>query len=232
MDYIKGSLAGMFGVIISHPFDTIKSNIQNSRYVHKYTPKILYKGLLSPLIGTSFEKGIVFGTYSYLKSNNISTPISGGIAGLIASFMITPYERLKIIKQNNVLINKINIKTLFSGLSFCILRDSPGFAIYFSNYEYLKYKLYESKNVPITKLGAFLIGGSSGLLAWIFIYPQDKIKTILQSSKENKSFGEIKDLIYNECKLKNAYKGFSYALYRAVPLHAGTFMMYEILRDL
>ena len=33
----------------------------------------------------------------------------------------------------------MNIKSLYSGFSMCILRDSPGFAIYFTNYEFLKH---------------------------------------------------------------------------------------------
>jgi hypothetical protein len=228
MEYIKGACAGIFGIIISHPFDTIKSNIQNNIYIKKYNLKILYKGLLPPLIGTSIEKSIVFGTYNHLQKLNNNTLINGFIAGFIASFIITPYERLKIIKQNNVQNFKVNIRTLYSGFSMCIMRDSPGFAIYFTNYEFLKSYFYTKKDRQITKIGSFLIGGSSGLVAWIFIYPQDKIKTIMQSSTRKIGVYNNICIIYNS-GIKNFYKGFSYALMRAIPLHAGTFMMYDIL---
>ena len=224
----------MFGVIISHPFDTIKSNIQNNIKVSKYNIKILYKGLIPPLFGTCVEKSIVFGTYNYLKKyNSDNITINGFISGFVASFIITPYERLKIIKQNSVSI-KYNIKSLYSGFTMCLLRDSPGFAIYFTNYEYWKNKLYTSNNKNITSLGSFIIGGSSGLLSWIFIYPQDKIKTILQSNNTNNKLkiNDIIKLTYKEGGLISYYKGFNYALYRAIPLHAGTFMMYEILNNI
>ena len=230
-DYLMGAIAGTFGVFISHPFDTIKSNIQNNQIV-KYGLKNLYKGLIPPLIGTSVEKSIVFGTYNNLK-NKYELPIyiCGGISGFIACFIITPYERIKILQQNSINLTKqITIKSLYSGFSMCVLRDSLGFAIYFSNYEYLKQKLYTNNNQPITKLGAFLLGGSSGLISWVFIYPQDKIKTIIQSQNIDSKIN-IKEIITNINKqgLKSFYNGFHFALFRAIPLHAGTFMMYEIL---
>ena len=185
----------------------------------------------------------IFGTYNTLKKYNDNTPLNGFISGFIASFIITPYERLKIIKQNKIHYNYNAlqimplIRSLYSGLSMCILRDSPGFAIYFTNYEYLKKKFYTDNNTNITKTGSFLIGGSSGLISWIFIYPQDKIKTILQSkninniSPESNNIGYIIRSIYKN-GIFNFYKGFSYALARAVPLHAGTFMMYEFLTSI
>ena len=83
---------------------------------------------------------------------------------------------------------------LFVGLSATFTRETPGFAIYFSNYEYWKKSLYTDHNVQIGPIASFLLGGSSGIMAWIFIYPQDQIKTILQSKKVGEktlSFMEI-----------------------------------------
>lgn len=231
MDFIKGGISGIFGLILSHPFDTIKSNIQNNQK-SIYSIRFLYKGLTAPLFGIGIEKSIVFGVYNTLKKYDVPISINGFISGFMASFIITPYERIKILKQNSVDISaiKYNIKTLYAGYTMCMLRDSIGFAIYFSNYEYLKKKLYGDDKISNT--GAFLIGGSSGLISWIFIYPQDKIKTIMQSNKGNLY---IKDIIFNIYKnegIFSFYKGFHFALYRAVPLHAGTFMMYELLSNM
>jgi len=231
MDFIKGGISGVFGLILSHPFDTIKSNIQNNQK-SIYSIRFLYKGLTAPLLGIGIEKSIVFGVYNTLKKYDLPISINGFISGFMASFIITPYERIKILKQNSIDMSaiKYNIKTLYTGYTMCMLRDSVGFAIYFSNYEYLKRKIYG--NNKISNTGAFLIGGSSGLISWIFIYPQDKIKTIMQSNKGNLY---IKDIIFNIYKnegILSFYKGFHFALYRAVPLHAGTFMMYELLSNL
>ena len=66
-------------------------------------PRFLYKGYVPPLIGMGFEKAIVFGTYhnalksmpaSYSREKSIA--LSGGLSGMAASFIVAPYERLKI----------------------------------------------------------------------------------------------------------------------------------------
>jgi hypothetical protein len=65
-------------------------------------------------------------------------------------------------------------------------------------------------------------------MAWIFIYPQDRIKTIIQSNNNNNIINIIKKT-YNDGGLKQFYKGFSFAVFRAILLHSGTFSMMEIL---
>ena len=32
IEFFYGGISGMFGVVLSHPFDTIKSNIQNGYF--------------------------------------------------------------------------------------------------------------------------------------------------------------------------------------------------------
>ncbi len=64
----------------------------------------LYKGIIPPLLGVGFEKAIVFGVYEtvskYMDEKKYSFlmkhSISGAFAGFSASFVVTPYERLKI----------------------------------------------------------------------------------------------------------------------------------------
>ena len=239
--YINGGLSGMCGVVISHPIDTIKTHIQRGNCLSYFKPSFtnLYKGLAAPLIGVGLEKAIVFGTYNYMLSKTDNIPISGAIAGLIASFIVTPYERIKILRQNSqsITFKDINTKFLFRGLSATFVREMPGFAIYFSTYEYLKKKNFTNHNKEITCLSSFLYGGLSGLSAWIFIYPQDKIKTIMQSNMQSnnsnscngKSFNHIVKNMYKKYGITYFYKGFSWAAGRAVLLHSGTFCMMEIL---
>jgi len=240
--YINGGISGMCGVLISHPIDTIKTHIQMGNNLNTFKPSFtnLYKGMTAPLIGVGLEKAIVFGTYNFMLSktdNNI--PLSGAIAGLIASFIVTPYERFKILKQNSQVIvyKDINTKFLFRGLSATFVREMPGFAIYFSTYEYLKKRNFTNHNKDITCLSSFLYGGISGLSAWVFIYPQDKIKTVMQSSNSNlgngngNSFTHIVKNMYKKYGITYFYKGFSWAAGRAVLLHSGTFCMMEMLNN-
>lgn len=226
--YLKGGISGMCGILLSHPLDSLKVHKQLNPLPFNYTIKNLYKGISSPLLGIALEKSIVFGTYSYCKKQNINTPLSGAISGLLASLIVSPYERLKILQQSNQSIKDIKINSLFKGLSATFTREVPGFAIYFSTYEKLK-STYINKydNFPLPC--SFLFGGMSGGLAWIFIYPQDRIKTVMQSNKDKGNFIEVFKNLYRNGGMKTLYSGFSFAMGRALLLHSGTFCMMEYL---
>jgi len=232
--YFKGAISGMTGILLSHPIDTVKTHIQTGRTLRDFQPGIrnLYRGLLPPLAGVGLEKAIVFGTYNYCNKQLDNIPVSGAIAGFSAAVIVSPYERLKILKQNNTHINRqeLSIKFLFRGLSATWTREIPGFAIYFSVYESLKYRNHTQYGREIGYVNSFFYGGISGVSAWIFIYPQDRIKTILQSSRSS-GIGINKIIldIYNAGGLRHFYSGFSWAVARAMLLHSGTFCMMEFL---
>ena len=256
-----GYLAGMAGIVASHPFDTIKTNIQKRQTIN-YNLRNLYKGVAAPLFGVGLEKAIVFGTYETTRKYTNSDFISGALAGLTASFVVTPFERIKILLQTDQKIEKtmINRKFLFQGLSATFYRETPGFAIYFSTYNYLKNiiqekthlqlqnleeykkqnpqlsqyvsnKIEKKEEIQIDPFSSFLVGAFAGCASWIFIYPQDRIKTHLQACKERQmGFREgLKDVL-KDGGYRGLYRGFHYALMRAVPLHATAFMTFELCK--
>ena len=230
--FVHGCIAGMVGVTISHPFDTIKTCIQNKKSF-EYNRKFLYRGFTAPLFGVGFEKAVVFGTYTN-TSKYLPIPIAGLVAGLMASLVVTPIERIKILLQtnNNISKKRLSSSFLYQGLSATLTRETPGFSIYFSFYEYMKTRLYTSKNKQITLLGSFILGGGAGLVAWLFIFPQDLIKTRIQSSLTKTNFVTIANEIRKESGIFGFYKGFHFAIMRAVPLHAGTFAAMELLKSI
>jgi solute carrier family 25 carnitine/acylcarnitine transporter 20/29 len=233
--YFKGAISGMFGILISHPLDTIKTHLQTHKTLTTFQYKSihLYRGIMSPLIGVGLEKSLVFGTYNFCRNNKLNIPISGAISGFIASLIVSPYERIKILRQNQTafkLLDCTKPSFLFKGLSATFTREVPGFAIYFSTYEFFKNKFYTSQNKEINIISSFVFGGIAGSNAWLFIYPLDRIKTIIQSNNTNKI--NIIDLIkttYKNGGLRQFYSGFSMAIARAILLHSGTFCMMEIL---
>jgi solute carrier family 25 carnitine/acylcarnitine transporter 20/29 len=226
--YLKGTLSGAIGVLLSHPFDTIKTCIQENKTIN-YNLKNLYRGITAPLIGVGLEKAMVFGTYQTVmkkfdldKNKNIHNMIAGLSSGLTASLVVTPFERIKILKQSGQSIKNIN--NIYSGLSATFTREVPGFGIYFTVFN--NNKKYYSNNTFYD----FINGGLTGIVSWVFIYPQDRIKTKIQINKEkNISFKQAYNEIIKEGGVKYFYKGFSYALFRAVPLHAGAFCAFEYL---
>jgi solute carrier family 25 carnitine/acylcarnitine transporter 20/29 len=234
--YVKGAISGMFGIFISHPVDTIKTHIQSNKNFSaiSYKPMHLYRGISAPLIGVGLEKSLVFGTYNFCRvKQNFNVPVSGAISGFVASLIVSPYERIKILHQNQTAFRWkecTNPRFIFKGLSATFTREVPGFAIYFSTYEYLKNKFYTSQDKQIDISSSFVFGGIAGSMAWLFIYPQDRIKTIIQSNNQNKLHSlDLVKTIWNQGGLRHFYSGFSMALARAILLHSGTFCMMEIL---
>lgn len=235
----------MAGILVSHPFDTIKTNIQENKPIPR-TLHGLYRGIGPPLIGVGLEKSVVFGVYFNTIEYTNSPFISGALSGLSASFVVTPFERIKILLQTNQIIERsmFNRSFLFQGLSATFYRETPGFGIYFSTYQYLKTKyLSHINNTQATELifyadtsdnellpiESFTFGAIAGAFSWVFIYPQDRIKTHLQSIKDRKvGFNEGFREVLKNGGYRGLYRGFHFALMRAMPLHATVFATMEL----
>ncbi len=118
-------------------------NTRRKKIIFKF--RNLYRGVSAPLIGVGLEKAIVFGTFENTIKYTKSDFISGGISGLSASLVVTPFERIKILLQTdgklnirNLNKNKINIRYLYQDFSATLIRQTPWFAIYFTVYNSLK----------------------------------------------------------------------------------------------
>lgn len=239
--FLHGWISGVNAIFISHPIDTIKTNIQEKKQI-TYNIKNLYRGLSAPLLGVGLEKSIVFGVYESTIKYTKNDALSGALSGLSASFIVTPFERIKILFQTNqgnynYIRQNLNSKFLFQGLTATFYRETPGFAIYFSTYNFLKNNeiinshYCENNEKNISLLRSFTYGAISGSVAWIFIYPQDRIKTHVQALKDRKLgfIGGFKEIL-QDGGYKGLYRGFHFALMRAIPLHATAFATMEFCK--
>lgn len=239
-----GLISGISAIIVSHPIDTIKTNIQESKPIN-YNLKSLYKGLSAPLIGVGLEKSLVFGVFELTRPMTQSDGLSGALSGMTASFVVTPFERIKILFQTNqgdwkFIKQNLNPRFMFQGLSATFYRETPGFAIYFSIYNYLKenrkyfaksFNLEKKMSDKISLMESFIFGSIAGSTAWIFIYPQDRIKTHIQAiTSKNIGFVEGFKQIVSKGGYRGLYKGFHFALMRAIPLHATAFTTMEFCK--
>jgi solute carrier family 25 (mitochondrial carnitine/acylcarnitine transporter), member 20/29 len=243
--FLNGAISGAFGVALSHPIDTIKSNIQDNKRV-SFNPRYLYRGLVPALSGVGFEKAIVFGTYEntrrlldndtrFQNNRRANIATAGALSGFTASLVVAPTERLKILSQTGTKIGPRHFhpNILFRGLSATFTREVPGFAIYFSTYEHLKHTHTRDTGETLPLSASFVYGGASGAIAWAGIYPQDMIKTRMQAIQDlsvKPTFIGTAKQIYVENGIRGYFRGFHLALLRAVPLHSGTFMMMEIMK--
>lgn len=248
-DFISGMVGGASGVLCSHPFDTIRVRYQCLSPGQRIYCSGVYRGVIPPLIGMMIEKSIVFGTYSIIKNKTQSNIISGLAAGCISACIITPLEKIKIALQQSknsahisapvkktkialVLQHKWSIRELYKGFLPTICREGCGFAIYFPIYHYLKQK-YNKDNKDNKHIKTALIGGSSGMGSWLFIYPFDVVKTRLQSPilYYNGVVHCITDT-YQKYGYTFFYRGLSLGLSRAFVLHAGVWIGFELCQEL
>jgi hypothetical protein len=240
--YVGGAFAGLAGTMISQPFDTIKIHLQTKKPFNfqqrNLAQNILwgYRGVTPCIVGYSLEKAFIFGTYSSLcnyftldEKNIYHTFCAGLSAGLIASFSITIAEQLKTDQQ---LLNKsnYNIRHLLRGWKYCAIREGIGFSIYFNVYNQFPRYYNKDNYFWLWLLNSAAIGGFSAFIAWIPIYPIDANKTRIQAGLCLDEFkNEMKNVnIYN--KIKILYRGYSYAMMRAVPFHSTCFVVFELLK--
>ena len=158
----------------------------------------------NPFISLALLHASIAGFYLFL---------SGIIAGVFASFSITPVEQLTIDKQLGV--KKYNLKHLYQGWRPTVFRESLGFGIHFTAYEYLSNKFNSERDFIKT----IFFGAGATITGWSFITPLDRIKTKIQS-------GNFDHKTYD---YRGSFKGFRFALMRAVPFHVICFLIMEFL---
>ena len=186
--------------------------------------------------------------------------LSGMFAGFVNSFVISPVELVKCRLQvqtewktsayykgpidcSKKVIRDEGLKTLLtSGLIATILRETFCYAGQFGGYYLSKRAFAKAQGCKVDELGhfsLFISGGLGGLSCWLASYPQDIVKTKLQTQKfgENKyprhhlipDEGIIscsKD-IYSKEGLRGFWRGFSAWAIRAFWANGFMFMAYE-----
>ncbi|KAJ1656577.1 hypothetical protein IWQ61_003871 [Dispira simplex] len=143
---------------------------------------------------------------------------------------------------------------LYRGIGITILRDVPSFAFYFGTYEGIKKLFLRSRSMDVatpmmpaepstispvvpnpteltnTGFELFLAGGLAGIAAWIPCFPQDVVKSRMQSSNKFRTTSECVKALVQEVRLgslRTLFKGFGPTLARAFPANAATFVAYE-----
>ncbi|KAF8585427.1 carnitine/acyl carnitine carrier [Ramaria rubella] len=125
VEFVAGTLAGIVGLAVGFPLDTVKVRFQDPVTAIKYRGgstftaimKItreeklrgLYKGITSPLAGYAFLNGLIFSAYGFLMRlqlrHELDEPtiaqigIAGAGSGIIASIITCPTDLIKIRQQ-------------------------------------------------------------------------------------------------------------------------------------
>ena len=112
------------------------------------------------------------------------------------------------------------LKGFLRGYQGMLIRDGPGFAIYFTTYEFLKRQAGVSDQDKLTekfkqmpslqyKISLLLCGGFSGVVTWTLCFPADTLKTRVQTQPTNctKSLFTLASEIYRARGILGLYNG-------------------------
>lgn len=127
-DYIAGAIAGSLGVIVGHPFDTVKVQLQVQSAENKYKSLLdcvstvrkqklstgFFRGLSWPVLSAGVINSVYFGVYGYtLKllggdTKESSTPpylsifIAGCAGGVVQLIPACPADVIKVVLQSQI----------------------------------------------------------------------------------------------------------------------------------
>jgi len=115
-------MGGVAITVVGHPLETVKTRLQTGATTNIF--RGCYKGMLSPLLGTTpFFASSYFGfrlgrSLTGERTDAPSIMLSGGISGIIATFICTPTDRIKIVAQNERISSQLAVKNLFQARGF------------------------------------------------------------------------------------------------------------------
>lgn len=122
------------------------------------------------------------------------------------------------------------------GMGVTAMRDVPGFAIYFTSYEWLRRKITPEGTRPeeLSLVRRFAAGGFGGLCIWLCTYPIDVVKSRIQTQPDGvRIYKGIIDCAIQSYKKEGAkvfFTGLGTTLARAVPVNAVVLLVYEATR--
>jgi hypothetical protein len=211
-----------------------------------------YKGVRPMMIGQSFIKALAFGanalalnifaTYFPSLTAGWELIIAAAFSGFVTGFFVTPVERIKIMMQASsqyvhefhcirAVMRTEGCGGLFGrGLGPTMIREIPGYAIYFAIYG----ALMETYAAEVLGYGApCVFGAVAGCLSWLPVYPIDVVKTLVQNTEggagQNVSWWVVTKRIYKEGGVLAFFDGLSPKMIRATIYNAFTFLTYELV---
>ena len=229
MDLIPGFLQGITRVLISYPFDYIRTNIQTQEYKNiisyiyqkKLTVKDAYRGCTIQLVSIPIDRSIQFYLFEKISKNNpiyiasISSSILSSIYSVPMNFLttqvITGHSALSFKNIQQFLKNK----NQYTGFTADLSKSLIGSILYTSSYGYLR------KLIDKERHNYFIFGIIASISSWSVIYPLDTLRVIKQTT--NYSYKEIIKMT----TFKQYYSGFSIILMRSVPSAGAGMFVYE-----
>lgn len=206
------------------------------------------------MMGLTFINAIVFGVQgNAMRWLDEDTPLNqflaGAAAGTIQCVICCPMELAKTRMQlqgtgekksstrklykNSLdclarIYQREGLRGVNRGMVTTLIRETPGFGVYFLTYDLLTRSLGWEPDDPYMIPKLLFAGGMSGIASWLSTYPVDVIKSRLQADGVGGKFqySGIMDCTRKSIKREGwrvFTRGLTSTLLRAFPVNAATF---------
>jgi hypothetical protein len=234
MELIPGFLQGLTRVLISYPFDYIRTNIQTQEYKNifsyicqkKLTVKDAYRGCSIQVISVPIDRSIQFYLFEKISKNNpifiasIGSSIISSIYSVPINFLTTQIITNHSSLSFNHIRKFLKNNTHYTGFIPDLSKSLIGSILYTLSYGYLRQLIDKERH------NYFIFGIISSISSWLVIYPLDTLRVIKQ--RTNYSYKDIIKIT----TFKQYYSGFSIILMRSVPSAGAGMLVYEKSRQL
>lgn len=206
------------------------------------------------MLGQAIIKSVAFGcnafALNYMQQHdfglgaNIAMLLAAAFSGFVASFLVVPVERIKVMMQaqqkggDNSYANEIEclrailnreglVGLLGRGLGPTLAREVPSYAIYFCVYGLL---MQTPLAIALGNVAPLVFGATAGCACWIPVYPIDSIKSLVQNTEggadHTVSTWDVAADLYRRGGVAAFFDGLTPKMLRAAVNHAVTFWVY------
>ena len=129
------------------------------------------------------------------------------------------------------------IKGIFQGFPPSMVRDVPGFVVYFGSYEILLDLLIQRRSRgDASPLASIFAGGVAGMLSWAATFPFDVVKSLMQADGNDGKFvyKGARDCFvktYRTGGIRLLFAGLVPSLLRAFPTNGIIFFVYNFVSN-
>jgi solute carrier family 25 carnitine/acylcarnitine transporter 20/29 len=210
--------------------------------------KGFFAGVKGVMAGEAVIKAIAFSAnakacavlqdYLPAEQHMIALLTAACLSGVATSFLVSPVERVKVMMQASpeeydsewkclqAIVANEGLKGLFSrGLGPTLMRDVPGYGLYFGIYAIL------SQSIDLGPISPLVFGATAGSASWIPVYPIDVVKTLMQNTAGDEaamaSTWQVMRTIYAQGGITAFFEGMTPKVLRAAVNHAATFTIYD-----
>ncbi|XP_054999302.1 solute carrier family 25 member 45 isoform X3 [Sorex araneus] len=217
-EFVAGWISGALGLVLGHPFDTVKVRLQT---------QMAYQGIMDCMLKTyRHESAYFLAPFDLIKvrlQNQTEPRAQRG--GPLPRYRGPMHCASSIFREEGP-------RGLFRGAWALTLRDTPTLGIYFVTYEWFC-RQYTPDGQNPSSATVLVAGGLAGITSWVTATPLDVIKSRMQmAGLEQRAYRGVLDCMVSSARQEGLgvfFRGLVINSARAFPVNAVTFLSYEYI---